>query len=535
MRIFGRGLSFLVFAVGTATAPCANEPAKAGKPNIVFILSDDHSIQTIGAYGARLSEFCRQQNVTPNMDRLAAAGALFPNSFCCNSLCSPSRASILTGLHSGANGVTNLGQPVRQGVWMYPAAVRDAGYQTAIIGKWHLGNTPANTDYWRLFPGQGNYWNPSVLGPNGEEKLAGYATDLLTDQGLAWLKRRDKSRPFMLEVHHKAPHRPWEPPPRYYRWLADVAIPEPPTLFDDYAGRGTSAHAQKMEIGRDMALGADLKVDSVGKGRPEAEFQAAYGPRNEAFRKAGLQGESLTRWKYQEYMKDYLRCVKAVDDSVGRILDYLKAEGLEENTVVIYAADQGFYNGEHGWFDKRWIYEESIHMPLIVRWPGVAKPGGRPEALVQNIDYAATFVEMAGGKIPDGLHGRSLVPILRGETPADWRTSLYYHYYDPGHGVTKHYGVRTGRFTLVNFYPVGEWELYDNEKDPQQLRSVYADPAHSRTAADLKAELERLQRQYESEFDPRAADKPADGKRRKAAKQKSSSAAPHDRQGTRGL
>lgn len=497
----------------------AEKSATVDKPNIVFIFADDHSIQTIGAYGARLSEFCRQQGVTPNIDRLAAAGAVFPNSFCCNSLCSPSRAAVLTGLHSGANGVRCLDQPVAKGVWTYPGAIREAGYQTAVVGKWHLGDTPANTDYWRLFPGQGSYWNPALIGPAGTEKRAGYATDILADLGLDWLKQRDKSKPFMLMMHHKAPHRPWEPPTRYYRWLADVTIPEPPTLFDDYAGRGTPAHTQKLEIGRDMTLADDLKVHPPGKGKPDAEFQAAYGARNEAFQKANLQGAALTRWKYQQYMKDYLRCIKAVDDSVGRLLDYLKAEGLDDDTVVIYAADQGFFNGEHGWFDKRWIYEESIHMPLIVRWPGVVKPGSRPTPLVQNIDYASTFVDLAGGKVPDGLHGRSLVPILRGQTPADWRKSLYYHYYDPGHGVTKHYGVRTERFTLVNFYPVKEWELYDNERDPLQLRSVCADAAYAKTVAELKTELERLRRQFEPGFDPQAADGPPAAKKRRAAKQ----------------
>lgn len=502
--------------LATAAGACA-AAADAGRPNIVFIFADDHSIQTIGAYGARLSEFCRQQKVTPNIDRLASEGALFPNSFCGNSLCSPSRASVLTGLHSAANGVTNLGQPIREGLWTYPVAVRAAGYQTAVVGKWHLGDTPAGTDYWRLFPGQGTYWDPAVIGPAGQEKLEGYATDLLTDLGLAWLKQRDQSKPFMLLVHHKAPHRPWEPPTRYYRWLADATVPEPPTLFDDYAGRGTAAHTQKMEIGRDMTLPSDLKVRGPGKRADAAEFEATYGKRNAAFEQAKLEGRDLTRWKYQEYMKDYLRCVKAVDDSVGRILDYLDAEGLTKNTVVVYAADQGFYNGEHGWFDKRWIYEESIHMPLIVRWPGVVRPGARPAAMVQNIDYAPTFAEIAGGKVPDGLHGRSLVPILRGETPADWRKSLYYHYYDPGHGVTKHYGVRTERYTLADFYPVKEWELYDNEKDPRQLRSVYADPAYAKTVAELTAELERLRKQYEPGFDPLSAETRPAAKQRPAA------------------
>ena len=338
-------------AMAVLTLSIAVLPAAERQPNIVFVFSDDHSIQTIGAYGARLSEFCRQQKVTPNIDRLAAAGAVFSNSFCCNSLCLPSRAAVLTGLHSGANGVRTLGQPVTRGVWMYPAAIRAAGYQTAIVGKWHLGDTPAGTHYWRLFPGQGSYWNPQLIGPDGTEKCEGYATDLLTELGLDWLKQRDKSRPFLLEVHHKAPHRPWQPPTRYYRWLTDVTIPEPPTLFDDYTGRGTPAHTQKMEIARDMTLAGDLKVGASGRGKADPEFLATYGARNAVFEKAGLQGEALTRWKYQEYMKDYLRCVKAVDDSVGRILEFLKTEGLEGNTVVVYASDQGFFNGEHGWFD----------------------------------------------------------------------------------------------------------------------------------------------------------------------------------------
>jgi arylsulfatase A-like enzyme len=490
MKLILKVLCVLGFFCG-----CVFGADKSARPNILFIFSDDHSIQTIGAYGARLSDICRQQNVTPNMDRLAAAGAVFPNSFCCNSVCSPSRAAVLTGLHSHANGVMTLGKPITKGLWTYPCALREAGYQTAVVGKWHLGDTPANTDYWRLFPGQGTYWNPKLIGPDGVEERAGYATDILTELGLNWLKQRDKSKPFMLMVHHKAPHRPWEPPTRYYRWLADATIPEPPTKFDDYAARGTPAHTQKMEIGRDMTLAGDLKVRPPGKGKPDPEWQAAYGPRNEAFQKANLQGSALTRWKYQEYMKDYLRCVKAVDDSVGGFLDYLKAEGLEENTVVVYASDQGFFNGEHGWFDKRWIYEESIHMPLIVRWPGVVKAGSRPTPLVQNIDYAPTFVELAGGQVPDGLHGRSLVPILR-NVFADWRKSIYYHYYDPGHGVAKHYGVRTDRYTLAYFYETKEWELFDNEKDPQQMRSVYADPAYADIVQELKAELTSLRALY---------------------------------------
>jgi arylsulfatase A-like enzyme len=471
-------------------------------PNIVFVLSDDHSLQTIGAYNLRLSKFCRQQGVTPNIDRLADRGGLFVNSFCGNSLCSPSRASILTGLHSHANGVMNLDEPIRAGTWTYPDALRAAGYQTAVIGKWHLSGTRPTTDYWRILPGQGDYWHPDFIGPDRREKHTGYATDIITDMSLDWMRRRDKTRPFMIAVQHKAPHRNWVPPTRYYRWLSDVRIPEPETLFDDYSGRTSSAAKQKMEIGRHMSLATDLKVfqgtNWPGEMRrmtpsEQDDWLAVFGPRNAAFTNAHLAGKDLVRWKYQEYMKDYLRCIKAVDDGVGRLVAYLKAEGIEDNTVVIYSSDQGFYNGEHGWFDKRWIYEESIHMPLVVRWPGVVKPGSRFTPMVQNIDYAETFVEMAGGTAPDGLHGRSLVPVLRGQTPPDWRKSIYYHYYAPdSHAVPPHYGVRTDRYTLGYFYRSNEWELYDLKKDPQQMRSVLNDPAYAKTVAEMKAELDRL-------------------------------------------
>ncbi len=487
--------------------------ADAKRPNMVFIFTDDHSLQTIGAYRERLSAFCRKQNVTPNIDRLAARGGLFVNSFCGNSLCSPSRASILSGLHSHANGVRTLSQPIREGVWTFPGALREAGYQTAVIGKWHLGKTPTGTDYWRLLDGQGTYWHPEFRGPDGVEKRAGYATDLITEMSLDWLRQRDRTKPFMVMIQHKAPHRLWMPPPRYYSWLTKVKVPEPPTLFDDYAGRQSPARAQKMEISGFLTMEGDLKVLEPGKWVQEfnrmtaaerAEWSAVFGPRNEAFLKAKLAGRELTRWKYQEFMKDYLRCIKAVDDGVGDVVKYLQAEGLEENTVVIYASDQGFFNGEHGWFDKRWIYEESIHMPFIIRWPGVVKPGTRFTPFIQNIDYAPTFVELAGGRIPDGLHGRSLVPILRGETPADWRRSVYYHYYDHdgAHNVANHYGVRTDRYTLARYYATDEWELFDNQKDPRQLRSVYDDSAYARTLESLRGELGRLRTLYQDADGP---------------------------------
>lgn len=483
----------LVLTLAISGAVVLRCPAAGGtpRPNIIFVFSDDHSIQTIGAYGNRLGEFCRQQGVTPNIDRLAAEGGLFVNSFCANSLCSPSRATVLTGVHSHLNGVRNLGEPLKPGIWTYPVALRDAGYQTAVIGKWHLGDTRPEFDYWRILPGQGEYIDPVFIGPDGREKHAGYVSDIMTEMALDWLKKRDPVKPFFLSVQHKAPHRNWIPPARYAHWLEDVTVPEPETLFDDYSHRASPAHNQKMTIAKDMSLKSDLKV-----GGPQTN-DPAYAARNADFAGRQPTGKELTRWKYQQYMKDYLRCIKGVDDSVGQLLAAIKAAGIESNTIVIYSSDQGFYNGEHGWFDKRWIYEESLHMPYVIRWPGVVKPGSRFKSFIQNIDYAPTFVEMAGATLPESLQGRSFVTILRGETPPDWRKTIYYHYYAPDtHNVPQHYGVRTDRFTLVYFYQTEEWELFDNLKDPLQLRSVYDDPAYADDLSKLKTELARLRSFY---------------------------------------
>ena len=471
---------------------CTVPSPAADQPNIVFIFSDDHSLQTIGAYPARLSQFCREQNLTPNLDRLAASGGLFVNSFCGNSLCSPSRATVLTGLHSHANGVKRLNQPIQPGLWTYPKSLRAAGYQTAVIGKWHLAKTIPDFDDWWILPEQGEYFDPVFISRNGPQKHPGYVTDLITDLAQDWLKKRDPAKPFFLALYHKAPHREWLVPARYAGLLNAVTVPEPSTLFDDYANRASPAKAQRMSVGKNLSLGIDLKVG------PQFATNPMYAARNADFVAKNPTGNDLTRWKYQQFLKDYLRCVKALDDNVGRVLDTLKSAGLETNTIVIYSSDQGYYMGEHGWFDKRWIYEESLHMPFIIRWPGVVKPGTRFEPFIQNIDYAPTFVDLAGGKIPAGLHGQSLVPILRGETPADWRTSVYYHYYDHNgsHKVANHYGVRNGRYTLTYFYEINEWELFDNQKDPNQLRSVYRDPAYAQTLTELQAELARLRQLY---------------------------------------
>jgi len=485
-----RKIIFTFSSLLLSTLVGLNTASAAAKPNIIFIFSDDHAVQAIGAYGARLSDFCQQQGVTPNIDKLAAQGGYFVNSFCGNSLCSPSRASVLTGLLSHANGVMHLERPLTPGLWTFPLGLHDAGYQTALFGKWHLASKP---DYqtWRISFGQGAYDNPELESATGKERFPGYTTDVVTDLSLAWLKKRDPSKPFFLAVQHKAPHRNWIPPARYATWLDDVEVPEPTNLFDDYTHRASPARNQKMEIDRHMALDSDLKVGGRLADDPR------FAKRNADYTQHQPEGRDLVRWKYQLYLKDYLRCVKAVDDSVGRIIAELAAAGLTQNTIVIYSSDQGFYTGEHGWFDKRWIYEESLRMPFVIRWPGVVKPGTRFTEMVQNIDYAPTFMEMTGGKTPAGLHGRSFVPVLKGEAPADWRQSIYYHWFSTGgHMVPIHYGVRTPRHTLAYFTATNEWELFDLETDPLQMRSVYADPAYAPTVTSLKTELTRLRTLY---------------------------------------
>lgn len=482
-------LSVSLLCMVIATEARCEAPAAADRPNILFIFTDDHASAAISAYGSVI-------NQTPNLDRIANEGVRFENCLVTNSICGPSRAVILTGKYSHLNGFhTNVdtfdgGQPT------FIKMLRDAGYTTAIVGKWHLKSDPTGFDYWNVLIGQGLYYNPRMIDNGTEVKLEGYTTDLITDISLDWLKnKRDPNKPFVLMYQHKAPHRNWEPGPDHLTMYDDVTIPEPDTLFDDYEGRGTAARTQEMEIARDLDE-YDLKLDERRGLNEEqlAAWNAAYGPKNEAFREADLQGDDLVRWKYQRYIKDYLRCVASVDDNVGRMLDYLKESGLEKNTIVVYSSDQGWYLGEHGWFDKRWMYEESLSTPLMVRWPGVTKPGTINHDMVSNVDFAETFLEAAGVAIPDDMQGRSLVPVLKGETPDDWRKSFYYHYYEyPGwHMVQRHYGVRTDRYKLIHFYQIGEWEMYDLEKDPQEMHSVYGNPAYADIQAELHAELKRL-------------------------------------------
>lgn len=486
------GQYFLVsVALLVVTAPVCAQDAQPGdgRPNIVFIFTDDHASAAISAYGSVV-------NKTPNIDRIAEQGMRFDTCLVTNAICGPSRATVLTGKYSHLNGFHTNRDTFDGEQQTFPKLLRDAGYTTAMIGKWHLKSDPTGFDYWHVLIGQGFYYNPRMI-DNGEEvRLQGYATDIITDLSLDWLEsKRDKDKPFLLMYQHKAPHRAWRPGPDHLTMYDGQDLPEPDTLFDDYEGRGTAARKQTMSIAKDLSDN-DLKLsDPPGLTEEQlADWQAAYGPKNRAFQEANLQGDDLVRWKYQRYIKDYLRCVTSVDDNIGRLLAYLDETGLAENTIVVYCSDQGWYIGEHGWYDKRWMYEPSLKTPFIVRWPGVTTPGSTNQQIVSNLDFAQTFLDAAGVEQPDDMQGRSLVPLLKGELPDDWRDNFYYHYYEhPGwHMVARHYGVRTETHKLIYFYQLNEWELYDLVNDPKEMKNVYNDPAYAETQKDLHAELERL-------------------------------------------
>ncbi len=481
------------------------------RPNIVFIFSDDHATQAISAYGSRI-------NQTPNIDRIADEGAIFLNSFCTNSICAPSRATVLTGKHSHINGKIDnrADDPFDMSQPTFNKMLQSAGYNTAMIGKWHLRANPEGFDFWKVLPGQGHYYNPDFRTPAGDEQIEGYVTDIITDLSLDWLEnRRDPERPFLLMSQHKAPHRNWMPGPDHLMTFEGIDIPEPATLLDDYSGRAFPASDQEMSIRDDMQPAYDLKIKPLDPENPgdignlartydrmtdaqKVAWNAAYDPRNAAFHAASPQGDDLVRWYYQRYIKDYLRCIAGVDDSVGRMLDYLDESGLAENTLIIYRSDQGFYLGEHGWYDKRWMYEESLQMPFVARWPGRIEAGTRVPQMIQNIDYAPTFIEMAGETVPSDIQGESLLGLMAGGAPDAWRDSIYYHYYEypEPHRVAPHYGVRTERHKLVYYYETEEWELFDLVDDPQEMRSVYDAPERAELVATLKTELRRLRQHY---------------------------------------
>lgn len=482
----------------------------AARPNILFLFTDDHSTAAISAYGSMI-------NQTPNLDRLAKEGMIFERVFCTNSICAPSRAVILTGKHSVANGVRDNGDVFDGEQVTFPKLLQEANYTTAMIGKWHLKTDPTGFDYWEILPGQGQYYQPDFMTAEGKTRHEGYVTDITTDLAIDWLETgRDRDKPFMLMCQQKAPHRTWLPGPDHLDMYDDVTIPEPTTLFDDYTTRSDGARMQEMEIDRHMFMHYDLQVpplegapDPVGPDRwaagitnrmtPEqrANWDAAFDDENEAFRAAKLEGRELVSWKYQRYIKNYLRCIASVDDNVGRILQYLEDNGLAENTIVVYSSDQGFFLGEHGWYDKRWMYEPSLRMPFLVRWPGVVEPGSRNMDLAQNVDFAETFLEIAGVAAPAEMQGHSLLPLLRGEHPADWRDEIYYEYFELGvHAVEPHRGVRTARYKLMYLQRIDAWELYDLEADPLELHNRANDPMLADVRKELEARLDVLYQRY---------------------------------------
>jgi arylsulfatase A-like enzyme len=478
------------------------------RPNIIYMMSDDHGYQAISAYGYGL-------NKTPNIDRLAEQGMLFHRAFVTNSICGPSRAVMLTGKHSHINGFKDNHSTFDGSQQTVVKLMHNAGYQTALVGKWHLISDPQGFDYWNIVPGQGDYYNPDFIENGVRKKYSGYVTNLTTDIAINWLDRRDTSKPFFLVYQQKAPHRNWMPEEKYYHLFDSTEFPLPSNYFDDYATRTRAAREQEMEIAADMHYAYDLKLAFdlpaekqtglaaswqriYNRMTPEEKkkYEAAYAPAIDAFNKAGLEGKQLAIWKYQRYMKEYLRCVQSVDDNVGRLMDYLKEKGLDRNTIVIYTSDQGFYLGEHGWFDKRFMYEESFRTPLIVKWPGVTKRS-ETMSMVQNLDFAETILDMAGLPVPADMQGKSFVPLLKGRQKANIHDALYYHFYEnQEHKVAKHIGVRTNRYKLIYFYENNEWELYDLEKDIAEMKNIYGDPAYREIVVKLKRTLGTLKQQF---------------------------------------
>ncbi|NYJ27936.1 sulfatase [Allomuricauda sp. ARW1Y1] len=499
----------------------------AGPPNIIFIMSDDHAEQAISAYGHPLGKLAP----TPNIDRIAKEGALFRNNFCTNSICGPSRAVVLTGKFSHVNGFRMNGNRFNGDQQTFPKLLQKAGYRTAVIGKWHLHGLPQGFDHWNILTDQGNYYNPDFITVNQQSNVAdttrieGYATDIITEKGLDYLKSvKDSGQPFLLMLQHKAPHRNWMPALRHVNRFDSVQFPLPETYFTHHEG-SLASKDQLQTIYKDMYEGHDLKM-TAKKGSPalarnpwKTDFErmteeqrtawdSAYQAKNDAFHEANLSVRALAEWKGQRYLQEYLSTIVSVDEGVGRVLDYLDENGLSENTIVIYTTDQGFYLGEKGWFDKRYMYEESLAMPLMVRYPGHIKAGSQIEALTQNLDFAETFLDYAGVEIPEDMQGQSLRPLLEDTMlGSDFRNAIYYHYYDyPAfHMVKKHYGIRTNRYKLMHFYDdIDTWELYDLEEDPNEIHNQIDNPQYDAVEAQLREQLIQLQQQYqvtEQEFE----------------------------------
>ncbi|HKZ38018.1 MAG TPA: sulfatase [Chryseolinea sp.] len=507
--------TFLLMQIGIVFS----QTKPSTRPNIIFIMSDDHAYQAISAYDNRLIE-------TPNIDRIAKMGMLFTNASVTNSICAPSRATILTGKHSHLNGKIDNHFHFDSTNVTFPQLFQQAGYQTAMFGKLHFGNNPKGFDQFKILPGQGAYYNPDfITKQDGNIKVEGYVTDIVTDMTLDWLqKERKKDQPFMLMYLHKAPHRSWLMAERHLQEFTNKKFPEPKTLFDDYSGRTSPVGEAEMNILKHMAWAGDNKVfpevmDELGiteigfdKQRYKYEFsrlnpsqaenfKTAYAKVNDDFKKAypKMTDKDKMRWKYQRYIQDYLGTIKAVDENVGRLLDYLEANKLMDNTIIVYTSDQGFYLGEHGWFDKRFVYDESFKTPLLIAWPGKVRVGSRSDELVQNLDFAQTFLEAAGIPAPSDMQGESMIPVLT-EQPGKWtRDAVYYHYYEypAEHMVNRHYAIATKDYKLIHYYFVEDtWELIDRKKDPLEMKNVYDDPAYAKVKKDLHVRLENLRKKY---------------------------------------
>lgn len=493
----------------------ACSPVRKETPlNIIFIMSDDHASKAISAYDSSLIS-------TPNIDRLAENGIRFDNCYCTNAICSPSRAVILTGKYSHINGVLDNSLSFDGSQQTLPKILRDAGYQTAMLGKWHLKSEPTGFDHWFVLPGQGAYYRPDFISPEGRVSVEGYVTDIITDKGIEFLENRDPDKPFFMMLHHKAPHRSWQPAVRHLDIYENKAFPVPANLHDQHKGKSAAAKEQEMSIARHMTLDYDLKMPEgliKKKGSDREVFfgtdwsnprdritadefelwKSYYTERAESYNLLPNDSTAIDEWKYRKYMEDYLSCIYTMDENIGRIIDYLEETGLAENTIVIYTSDQGFFLGEHGWYDKRFMYDEAHKMPLLISVPGLKE--GEDSHMITNADFAPTILSMAGIDPPADMQGGSFHKVLQGMEPDTWRKSVYYHYfeYPAVHSVKRHYGVRTEKFKLIHFYyDIDEWELYDLEDDPYEMKNLAADPAFFVVLSEMKNELHRQRVHYQ--------------------------------------
>ncbi len=510
-------LSILI--AGSFSYNTAADKINSQKPNIIYIMTDDHAFQALSCYGSDLIE-------TPNLDRLAKEGMRFTQSFVTNSICAPSRATLLTGKYSHKNGVIDNATEFDGSQMTFPKLLQTAGYKTAMIGKWHLKSHPTGFDYWKVLPGQGSYYNPDFIEMGTQKRDTGYVTDIITNDVINWIdQNKHEENPFCVIYNHKAPHRAWWPGPDHLNTFDNKKFPIPETLFDDYSNR-EAAEAALMEIDSNMYLSSDLKVTPENVKKKNAypdnnnpdryqsywnslermtkkqriAWEEAYKNRNQEFLNQDVGSKEFVKWKYQQYMEDYLGCIAGVDDNIGRLLDYLEKNGLDENTIVVYTSDQGFYLGEHGWFDKRFMYEESLRMPLLIKYPKEIKAGSVNDKIVLNIDFAPTFLDFAEVEIPDQIQGESLRPILNGKAPANWRDEMYYHYYEyPGwHGVKRHFGIRTDRYKLIHFYyDIDQWEFFDLKKDTFELHNEIDNAQYQVIIKDMKERIKDLQIKYE--------------------------------------